>query len=133
MPQMTANHDISNPFADRNDPALLNKFDYCFTPTDTEAYWGGWSHYTDNNEPVDGNGAQIMVPVQSWFRTRDLSITGPTRLPPSLTGPTLLNNFYKKQYMDMRWIGNMEEFGLERQPAFRFVLRNRPKKPELHL
>jgi hypothetical protein len=28
---------------------------------------GGWSHYTDTSEPVDGNGAQNMVPVQSGF------------------------------------------------------------------
>jgi hypothetical protein len=48
---------------------------------------GGWSHYTDTSEPVDGNGAQNMVTVQSGFRTRDLSITGPTRLPPTLTRP----------------------------------------------
>jgi hypothetical protein len=26
---------------------------------------GGWSHYTDNSEPVDGNEAQNMVTVQS--------------------------------------------------------------------
>jgi hypothetical protein len=40
---------------------------------------GGWSHYTDTSEPVDVNGAQNMVTVQSAFRTSDLSITGPTR------------------------------------------------------
>jgi hypothetical protein len=28
---------------------------------------GGWSHYTDTSEPVDGNGAQNMVTVQVWF------------------------------------------------------------------
>jgi hypothetical protein len=28
---------------------------------------GGWSHYTDTSEPVDGNRAQNMVSVQSWF------------------------------------------------------------------
>jgi hypothetical protein len=28
---------------------------------------GGWSHYTDTSEPVDGNGAQNMVTVQSGF------------------------------------------------------------------
>jgi hypothetical protein len=28
---------------------------------------GGWSHYTDTSEPVDGNGAQNMVTVQSRF------------------------------------------------------------------
>jgi hypothetical protein len=32
---------------------------------------GGWSHYTDTSEPVDGNGALNMVTVQSGFRTRD--------------------------------------------------------------
>jgi hypothetical protein len=42
---------------------------------------GGWSHYTDTREPVDGNGAQNMVINQSGFRTRDLSITGLIRLP----------------------------------------------------
>jgi hypothetical protein len=47
---------------------------------------GGWSQYTVTSEPVDGNGAQNMVNVQSVFRPRDLSITGPTRLPPALTG-----------------------------------------------
>jgi hypothetical protein len=40
---------------------------------------GGWSHYSDTSEPVDGNGAQNMVTIQSGFRTRDLSIPGPTR------------------------------------------------------
>jgi hypothetical protein len=43
---------------------------------------GGWSHYNDTSEP------QNMVTVQSEFRTSDLSITGPTRLPNALTGPT---------------------------------------------
>jgi hypothetical protein len=28
---------------------------------------GGWSHYADTSEPVDGNGAQNMVTVQSGF------------------------------------------------------------------
>jgi hypothetical protein len=28
---------------------------------------GGWSHYTDISEPVDGNGSQNMVTVQSGF------------------------------------------------------------------
>jgi hypothetical protein len=28
---------------------------------------GGWSHYTDTSEPVDGNEAQNMVTVQSGF------------------------------------------------------------------
>jgi hypothetical protein len=28
---------------------------------------GGWSHYTDTSESVDGNGAQNMVTVQSGF------------------------------------------------------------------
>jgi hypothetical protein len=28
---------------------------------------GGWSHYTDTSKPVDGNGAQNMVTVQSGF------------------------------------------------------------------
>jgi hypothetical protein len=40
---------------------------------------GGWSHYTDTSEPVDGYWAQNMVTVQSGFQTSDLSITGPTR------------------------------------------------------
>jgi hypothetical protein len=53
---------------------------------------GAWSHYdyTDTSEPVDGNGAENMVTVQCGFRTRDLSITGPTCLPTALTGPTTL-------------------------------------------
>jgi hypothetical protein len=29
---------------------------------------GGWSHYTVISEPVDGNGAQNMVTVQSVFK-----------------------------------------------------------------
>jgi hypothetical protein len=49
---------------------------------------GDWSHYTDTSEPVDSNGAKNMVSVQSEFRTKDLSITGSTRLPPALAGPT---------------------------------------------
>jgi hypothetical protein len=28
---------------------------------------GGWSHYIDTSEPVDGNGAENMVTVQSGF------------------------------------------------------------------
>jgi hypothetical protein len=28
---------------------------------------GGWLHYTDTSEPVDGNGAQNMFHVQSGF------------------------------------------------------------------
>jgi hypothetical protein len=49
---------------------------------------GGWSHYTDTSEPVDGyNGALNMVTVQFKFRTSDLSITGPTCLQTALTGP----------------------------------------------
>jgi hypothetical protein len=47
------------------------------TPKDIR---GGWSHYTDTSEPVDGNGAQNMVTVQSGFLTKGLLITGPTRL-----------------------------------------------------
>jgi hypothetical protein len=50
---------------------------------------GNWSHYTNTSEPVEGNGAQNMVTVQSGFWTRDLSIAGPTRLPPALTGPKM--------------------------------------------
>jgi hypothetical protein len=63
-------------------------FGYCFTPTPKHIR-GSWSHYTDTSEHVDDNGAQNMVNVQSGFRTRDLSIFGPTRLPTALTGPTL--------------------------------------------
>jgi hypothetical protein len=54
----------------------------------TPTHFSGWSHYADVSEPVDSNGAQDVVTVQSGFRTRDLSITGPTRLPPALTEPT---------------------------------------------
>jgi hypothetical protein len=49
---------------------------------------GGWSHYTDISESVDGNGFKNMVTVQSRFRTSDLSITDPTHLPTALNGPT---------------------------------------------
>jgi hypothetical protein len=35
-------------------------FGYCFTPTDTEHIRGGWSHYTDISEPVDGNGLKTV-------------------------------------------------------------------------
>jgi hypothetical protein len=45
------------------------------------------SHYTDTSEPVDGNGTQNMVTVQSGYRTSNFSITGPTSLPTPLTGP----------------------------------------------
>jgi hypothetical protein len=44
----------------------------------------------DTSEPVDGYGVQNMVTVQFGFRTRDLSITGPTHLPTALTRPTIL-------------------------------------------
>jgi hypothetical protein len=33
----------------------------------TQHIRGGWSHYTDTSEPVDGKGAQNMVTVQSRF------------------------------------------------------------------
>jgi hypothetical protein len=49
---------------------------------------GGWSHYTNTSEPVDSNGAQNKVTVQSGFRTGDLSITGPTCLPTAISGHT---------------------------------------------
>jgi hypothetical protein len=39
---------------------------------------GDWSHYTDTSEPVDGNGAQNTVTVQSEFEPAIFfSITGP--------------------------------------------------------
>jgi hypothetical protein len=60
---------------------------------------GGWSHYTDTSEPIEGNGAQNMVSVQSGFRSRDLSVTGPTRVPTALTGPTL---YHKTIILDFR-------------------------------
>jgi hypothetical protein len=34
---------------------------------------GGWSHYTDTSEPVDSNGAQNMVTVQSESHYTDTS------------------------------------------------------------
>jgi hypothetical protein len=40
---------------------------------------GGWSHYTDTREPVDGYGTQNVVTVKSGFQTSDLTITGPHR------------------------------------------------------
>jgi hypothetical protein len=36
-------------------------------PQTSEHIRGGWSHYTDTSETVDGNGAQNMVTVQSGF------------------------------------------------------------------
>jgi hypothetical protein len=36
-------------------------------PQTTKHVRGGWSHYTDTSEPVDGNGAQNIVTVQSGF------------------------------------------------------------------
>jgi hypothetical protein len=54
-----------------------------------------WSHYTDTSEPVDGNGALNMVTVQSGFRIRDLSITGPTCIPTALTGSRDSTDSYK--------------------------------------
>jgi hypothetical protein len=50
---------------------------------------GGWSHYTDTSEPVDGNGAQNMVAVQSGFEPATFERT-------ALTGPT--GGRYKPQY-----------------------------------
>jgi hypothetical protein len=38
-------------------------FGYCFTSTDTNHIWGGWSHYIDTREPIDGHGTQNMVTV----------------------------------------------------------------------
>jgi hypothetical protein len=58
-------------------------------PQTPKHFRGGWSHDTDTSEPVDGNGAQNMIIVQSEYRTSDLSITGPTSLPTALTGPAL--------------------------------------------
>jgi hypothetical protein len=58
---------------------------------------GGWSHIrllTRANQLMDdGNGAHNMVTVPSGFRTRNFSITGPTRLPTSLTRPTCVSVF----------------------------------------
>jgi hypothetical protein len=49
---------------------------------------GGWSHYTDTSEPVDGNVAQNMVTVQSGFEPATFSITGPRAFNQLLsTGP----------------------------------------------
>jgi hypothetical protein len=53
-------------------------FDIALRPQTPKHTRGGWSHYTDTSEPVNGNGAQNMVTVQPGFRTSDLSITGPT-------------------------------------------------------
>jgi hypothetical protein len=38
---------------------------------------GGWPHYTDTSEPVDGNGAQKYGHCPIRVRNSDLSITGP--------------------------------------------------------
>jgi hypothetical protein len=46
---------------------------------------GGWSHYTDTSEPVDCNGAQNIVTVQSRFEPATLR---PLTHVPALTGPT---------------------------------------------
>jgi hypothetical protein len=43
----------------------------------------GWSH-TDTSKPVEGPGSKYGHCPE--FRTSDLSITGPTRLPTALTG-----------------------------------------------
>jgi hypothetical protein len=89
-------------FSEDCDLELDDVLCYCFAPNTNGRVWvlvialrpqtpkhirGGWSHYTDTREPVDGNGAQNTVTIQSGFRTKDISITGPTRLPPALTGP----------------------------------------------
>jgi hypothetical protein len=37
------------------------------TQTQKHIRGGGWSHYTDTSEPVDGYGAPVMVTVQSRF------------------------------------------------------------------
>jgi hypothetical protein len=68
-------------------------------PHTSKHVWGGWSHYTDTCEPVDGDGAQNMVTVQSGFRTRDLLITGPTCLPTALTGHKCIKNINKLNNM----------------------------------
>jgi hypothetical protein len=60
-------------------------FGFTLRPQTPKHIRGGWSHYTDTREPVDG--AQNIVTVQSGFRTRDLLITGPTRLQPAPAGP----------------------------------------------
>jgi hypothetical protein len=66
---------------------MMKSFDLVIAlrPQTSKHIRGGWSHYTGISKPADGNGAQNMVTVQSDFRTRDLSITGPTRLPTALT------------------------------------------------
>jgi hypothetical protein len=65
----------------------LKPFFIALRPQTPKHIRGGWSHNTDISAPVDGNGAQKMVTVQSRFQTTELSITGPTRLPTDLTGP----------------------------------------------
>jgi hypothetical protein len=50
---------------------MVNKFFFFFVlvialrPQSPKHIRGGWSHYTDTSEPVDGNGSQNMVTVQS--------------------------------------------------------------------
>jgi hypothetical protein len=48
-------------------------------PNTPKYFTGGWSHYVETSEPVDGYGAQNMATGQSGFQTSDLSITDPTR------------------------------------------------------
>jgi hypothetical protein len=38
---------------------------------------GGWSHYTNTSEPLDGNGAQNYGHCPVRVRTSDFLITGP--------------------------------------------------------
>jgi hypothetical protein len=62
---------------------MVGWFSYCFTPTDTEAY------YTHTTEPVDGNGAQNIVTVQSGFEPKRPFDHWPNALTNgSVTGPT---------------------------------------------
>jgi hypothetical protein len=63
------------PHASRPSPGKREEW-LLYAHTHPKHIRGGWSHYTDTSEPVDGYGAQNMVTVQSGFRTSDFSITG---------------------------------------------------------
>jgi hypothetical protein len=68
-------------------------FGYCFTPQTPKHIRGGWSHYTDTSEPVDGNGAQNMVAVQSNQRPFD---HWPNALTNCQSGPQCFVVFFPK-------------------------------------
>jgi hypothetical protein len=59
---------------------------YAHSHRNIHMFWGTWSHYTDISEPVDGNGSQNMITVQSGFNQQPFDYW-PMSLSTALTGP----------------------------------------------